>query len=62
MLASTAMPTDRINPAMPAAVKGNRYELEQSQNYYGVKPEAKTATKPGNLYHKIRNKDTKIIP
>src|SRR3989344_7008113 len=58
MLASTAIPMERINPAVPAAerVTGRSLKIARVSTVYSKS--ATTAKKPGKRYHKIINSAT----
>ena len=49
-----------IQKRIPAVIKLEMLE-SLMESHARLKP-SETADKPGNLYHNIRNKDTKIIP
>src|SRR3989344_1503423 len=62
MFASTAIPMERINPAIPAAVNVTGISLKTARDKTTYITSERLATTPGNLYQRIRNKTISAKP
>ena len=61
-LASTAIPIERMNPAMPAEVKVTGISLKTVRERIMYEPRAITEQRPGKRYQRIRKIERRAMP